>query len=117
MYERKIPEDLECGINVSMKVLSGKWKACILDSISKGVRRPSELHTAISSAAPRVINMQLRELEEYGMVCKKIFPGTPLKVEYYLTPTGESILPLVAAIDQWGLTNREHIIRMQEALQ
>ncbi|MEZ2443316.1 winged helix-turn-helix transcriptional regulator [Chitinophaga sp. RCC_12] len=117
MYERKIPEDLECGINVSMKVLSGKWKACILDSISKGIRRPSELHAAINTAAPRVINMQLRELEEYGMVCKKIFPGIPLKVEYYLTAVGESILPVVVAIDQWGLNNREHVIRMQEALQ
>ncbi|HWV66793.1 helix-turn-helix domain-containing protein [Chitinophaga sp.] len=117
MYERKIPEDLECGINVSMKVLSGKWKACILDSISKGIRRPSELHTAINTAAPRVINMQLRELEEYGMVYKKSYPGTPLKVEYYLTHTGESILPVVAAIDQWGVHHRGHIIRMQHALQ
>ena len=41
MYEKKIPEDLDCGINITMKVLGGKWKACILDAINKGVKRPS----------------------------------------------------------------------------
>jgi DNA-binding HxlR family transcriptional regulator len=117
MYERKIPEDLECGINISMKVLSGKWKPCIIDGIHKGIRRPSELHIAIPLAAPRVINMQLRELEEYGMVYKKVYAEIPLRVEYYLTDIGESIIPVIAAIDQWGNANREYVMGVEDALQ
>lgn len=117
MYERKIPEDLECGINISMKVLSGKWKPCIIDGINKGIRRPSELHAAIDAAAPRVINMQLRELEEYGLICKKIYPGLPLRVEYYLTKLGESTLPIIQALDQWGNENREHVRKIVLQLQ
>lgn len=111
MYERKIPEDLDCGINITMKVLSGKWKPCIIDSIHKGIRRPVEIHAAIPAAVPRVINMQLRELEEFGIVTKKVFPDSvPLKVEYYLTPIGESVMPVIHAIEKWGDENREYVI-------
>lgn len=82
MYERKIPEDLECGIIITMKVLGGKWQPCIIDAINRGFRRPSELHRYISTASARVINMQLMELEQYNIVYKKVYEGLPLKVEY-----------------------------------
>lgn len=115
MYSRKIPEDLDCGIVVTMKVLGGKWKACILDSINKGMRRPSELHRAINEASPRVINMQLRELEEAGAVTKKVYPGLPLRVEYSLTELGISLLPIIALVDQWGIENN-HLVKNLQAL-
>jgi|SRR5688572_29753580 DNA-binding HxlR family transcriptional regulator len=106
MYERKIPEDLECGIIVAMKVLGGKWKPCIIDAINRGIQRPSELHRAIDTATPRVLNMQIRELEEHGIIFKKMYDGIPLHVKYFLTETGRSILPIVHAIDKWGQENR-----------
>ena len=109
MYERKIPEDLDCGIIITMKVLGGKWQPCIIDAIDRGIRRPSELHRYLTTASSRVINMQLRELEQYGIIYKKIYNGIPLKVEYYLTALGESILPIITAMDKWGLANREQI--------
>lgn len=109
MYERKIPEDLDCGIILTMKVLGGKWQPCIIDAIDRGIRRPSEMHRYLTTASARVINMQLRELEQYGIIYKKIYNGIPLKVEYYLTALGESILPVITAIDKWGLANREQI--------
>lgn len=107
MYEKKIPEDLECGIVLTMKILGGKWKPCIIDGISRGYHRPSELHRFINTASARVISMQLRELEEYNIVYKKEFDVLPLRVEYYLTPLGESILPIVQAIDKWGTDNKD----------
>ncbi|SDD11217.1 winged helix-turn-helix transcriptional regulator [Niabella drilacis] len=113
MYTRKIPEDLDCGIVVTMKVLGGKWKACIVDSISKGVKRPSDLHRAIVDASPRVLNMQLHELENSGIVSKKIYPGLPLKVEYNLTPLGCSLLPVIEAIDKWGIENSQLITHLR----
>jgi len=112
MYERKIPEDLECGIIIAMKVLGGKWKPCIIDAIHRGIQRPSDLHRSIREAAPRVLNMQIRELEEQGIISKKVYQGLPLRVEYFLTKTGLSILPIVQAMNKWGHENRELIASM-----
>jgi len=117
MYERKIPEDLNCGIILTMKILGGKWQACIIDAINNGIKRPSELHRQINSASPRVINMQLKELESYGIISKKIYHGLPLKVEYSLTDLGKTILPVISAIDTWGQENREHVLQISDHLE
>lgn len=107
MYERKIKEDLDCGIIVAMKVFGAKWKPCIIDAIGRGIKRPSELHREITSTSPRVIEMQLAELMTYGVVSRTIYPGFPLCVEYSLTPMGESILPILAQLNEWGLKNKD----------
>ena len=109
MYERKTKEDLDCGIIVAMKVFGGKWKPCIIDAISRGAKRPSELHREITSTSPRVIDMQLSELVTYGVLSKCIQPGFPLYVEYHLTPLGETIIPILTQLNQWGLQNKEWV--------
>ncbi|MCW8311168.1 helix-turn-helix transcriptional regulator [Sphingobacterium sp. InxBP1] len=114
MYSRKIPEDLDCGIVVTMKIIGGKWKACILDAIHKGIKRPSELHRSIAEASPRVINMQLHELEVAGVVGKEIYPGLPLRVEYYLTSLGVSLLPVISIINEWGIEHKHRIENLDE---
>jgi DNA-binding HxlR family transcriptional regulator len=106
MYERKIKEDLDCGITVAMKIFGGKWKPCIIDAISRGSRRPSELHREITTTSARVIDMQLSELVAYGVLSKKISPGFPLCVEYSLTSVGESIVPILAHLNKWGIQNK-----------
>lgn len=116
MYERKIPENLECGINVAMKVFGAKWKPCIIDAINRGIRRPSEMHREINTATPRVIDMQLTELEKFNIVGKTIYPGFPLRVEYYLTDMGKSILPIIALMDRWGNRHREVIDKKEDIL-
>jgi DNA-binding HxlR family transcriptional regulator len=108
-YIRKNPEDLDCGLNVFTKVLGGKWKLCILDAISRGYQRPTELHKEIPSATPRVLDMQLRELEQYGMVSKEVHIGYPLRVDYSLTEAGKAVLPILGVIDKWGTENKERI--------
>ena len=115
MYERKIKEDLECGIIVAMKIFGGKWKPCIIDAISRGIKRPSELHREITSTSPRVIDMQLSELVAFGIVSKKIFPGFPLCVEYSLTAVGESIVPILAHLNEWGLKNKDIVQKDEPA--
>lgn len=101
-YERKIPVDMDCGITVYMQVLGAKWKPCLIDMINKGYQRPSELHRLISEASPRVLDMQLRELEAMGVVEKHAGTGFPLRAHYTLTDVGKSLVPLVDAIDNWG---------------
>lgn len=107
MYEHKLPRPLDCGIGVTMEILGGKWKACLIHNIRNGQRRPSELHRLNPAAAPRVLNQQLKELEEHGMVGKLIHAELPLRVEYFLTPQGESLLAVIDAIESWGDTHGE----------
>lgn len=102
MYERKIPLDIDCGVKIAMEVIGGKWKTYLLYELSKGSRRPSELHRLFDGASPRVINMQLKELERYGMINKVIFPELPPHVEYSITEEGKSIMPIIYMLEQWG---------------
>ncbi len=103
MHIRKIPEDLSCGIVVAMKVFGAKWKPCILDAIHRGYNRPSQMHRLIAGAAPRVIHMQLKELESMGIVQKTALSTFPLHTEYRLTEVGKSILPIIERMDEWGM--------------
>lgn len=114
MYTKKKPEDLDCGIEVAIKVFISKWKPCLLDCIHKGARRPSEIHRVLPNATPRVLNMQLKELEQYQVITKKIYPGLPPKVEYSLTEMGKSILPIVEQMNEWGKKNSERIKKITE---
>jgi DNA-binding HxlR family transcriptional regulator len=102
MYEKKIPKSFNCGMAVIMEIMGGKWKSYLVYLINKGVRRPSELQKAVKSANRRVLDLQLRELEFHQIIKRRIYPEVPLRVEYYLTEFGESLLPVVEAMDNWG---------------
>lgn len=103
MYQRKIPIDYNCGLNVAMEVVGSKWKFCLLDEISKGIKRPKDLINAINGITKRVLQNQLKELEFHGLLGKTIYNEIPLRVEYYVTESGKSLMPLIVAIDKWGL--------------
>jgi DNA-binding HxlR family transcriptional regulator len=102
MYEKKIPKSFNCGMAVIMEIIGGKWKSYLIYLIHKGVRRPSELQKAVKSANRRVLDLQLRELEFHQLITRVIYPEVPLKVEYFLTDFGKSLLPIVDAMDDWG---------------
>ena len=79
MYERKIPITLDCGLDLIGEVLYGKWKMRLLYFINEGHKRPSELQRKIPDASRRVLNMQLKELEQHELVTKVIYPQIRLK--------------------------------------
>lgn len=103
MYQRKIPIDYNCGLNVAMEVVGSKWKFCLLDEISKGTKRPKDLVKVVNGITKRVLQNQLKELEFHGLLGKTVYTEIPLRVEYFLTESGESLMPLIVAIDKWGL--------------
>lgn len=103
MYQRKIPIDYNCGLNVAMEVVGSKWKFCLLDEISKGTKRPKDLVNVVTGITKRVLQNQLKELEFHRLLGKTIYNEIPLKVEYFLTESGESLMPLIVALDKWGL--------------
>lgn len=107
MYERKIPINLGCGIEVTMNVIGGKWKPCLINRIREGLHRPIDIQRAISIANKRVLTQQLNELENMGIVYKVVYPVIPIKVEYFLTDLGESLLPIIDLMDEWGRNHRD----------
>lgn len=109
MYERKIPPNLDCGLDLIGEVLYGKWKIRLLWFIHEGYKRPSELQRKIPDASRRVLNIQLKELEEHELVSKIIYPVMPPKVEYSLTEFGESLIPVIGALGQWGDKNEDRL--------
>src|SRR5687768_15154541 len=109
MYKRKLKEDLDCGLYVAMKIFGAKWKPCIIDAIARGARRPSEIHKQITSTSPRVLDMQLRELLAFGVVARTNQSSWPLYVEYFLTPLGKSMLPVLEQMARWGEEHKNFI--------
>lgn len=111
MYERKIPLDLTCGVHLAREVLAGKWKIELLYQLGQGIRRPGQLQKLLRGATRRVVHLQLNELEAHGLVGKTVFSTLPPKVEYSLTPLGETLLPVIAVLGQWGETYRDELHR------
>jgi DNA-binding HxlR family transcriptional regulator len=109
MKNRKIPLNLNCGLDLVGEVLYGKWKMRLLWFIKQGHKRPSELQRKILDASRRVLNVQLKELEDHELISKVVYPVVPPKVEYNLTEFGESLIPVIGAIGQWGDSNEERL--------
>jgi DNA-binding HxlR family transcriptional regulator len=102
MYERKTIPNLNCGLDLIGEVLYGKWKIRLLWFIDRGHKRPSELQRKIPDATRRVLNVQLKELEDHELVTKTIYPVVPPKVEYELTDFGKSLIPVIATLGEWA---------------
>ena len=102
-YERKIPIDLDCGVTIYQIMVGGKWKPYLINCINRGLRRPSEFQRVIPGATKRVLSQQLSEMEKMGLVAKTIYSEIPQRVEYALTPTGASLVPIIRMMDEWGL--------------
>jgi DNA-binding HxlR family transcriptional regulator len=109
MYERKIPLNLNCGLDLIGEVLYGKWKIRLLWFINEGYKRPSELQRKIPDASRRVLNIQLKELEDHELVSKIIYPQVPPKVEYSLTEFGKTLIPVISALGKWGDDNEDRL--------
>ncbi len=102
-YEKKIPVDLDCPLRLTMSLIGSKWKSCILDELrTYGSMRPSEIHKRLPEAAPRVLDLQLKEMVGDGLVVKTIYPELPPRSEYSITDLGMSLIPIIDAMLQWG---------------
>ena len=91
-----------CPVAVTLDLIGGKYKALLLWYLADGRRRFSELRKMISSATPKMLTQQLRELEAQELIHREVFPVVPPKVEYSLTDTGRSLMPILTAMRDWG---------------
>ncbi|MCW7755329.1 helix-turn-helix transcriptional regulator [Desulfobotulus sp. H1] len=99
-------KEYTCGIDVTLAVVGGKWKASILWHLAQETMRFSELQRQFSETTRKMLTQQLRELEADGLVHRKIYPQVPPKVEYSLTDKGRSIYPVLDMMCEWA---KEHL--------
>jgi DNA-binding HxlR family transcriptional regulator len=92
-----------CPVESTLSFLDGKWKGVILyHLLADGTLRFGELRRRLSVVTQRMLTKQLRELEESGLVTRTVFPVVPPRVDYSLTPLGQSLQPVIMALDAWG---------------
>ena len=91
-----------CPVEATLELIGGKYKALILWHLSEKKLRFSELRKVITSATPKMLTQQLRELEASALIHREVFPVIPPKVEYSLTETGRSLMPILVAMRDWG---------------
>lgn len=91
-----------CPVEATLDLIGGKYKALILWNLSDGKLRFSELRSRIKKATPKMLTQQLRELETEDLIHREVFPVIPPKVEYSLTETGRSLMPILVAMRDWG---------------
>jgi DNA-binding HxlR family transcriptional regulator len=92
-----------CGIDAALDVVSGKWKGLVLWELhSHGTRRFAELRRALPGVSEKMLTQHLRQLEEDGLIHRKVYAEVPPKVEYSLTNTGVSLNEALRPLGEWG---------------
>ena len=100
----------ECPVETSLELLSGKWKPRLLWKFHKqGTLRFGELKRAMPEITAKMLTQQLRELEQDGLVLRKIYPEVPPKVEYSLSEFGHTLGPVLEMIAAWGTSQHPQI--------
>lgn len=97
-----------CPVEVTLSIIGGKWKPMIVWYLLGGTRRFGELRRLIPGATQQMLTMQLRELEQDGVLQRKVYAQVPPKVEYSLTDLGHSLKPLLLQMAEWGEWYGDH---------
>lgn len=100
-----------CAVEASISLIDGKWKSVILFHLMAGTLRFNALRRAIPGVTQRMLTNQLRELEADGLIERKVYAEVPPKVEYSLSPLGQSLQPIILALKQWGDDNMHRFVR------
>jgi DNA-binding HxlR family transcriptional regulator len=105
------------GSSQLLAILADKWTIPVMHSLARGTRRFGELHRELTGVSQKVLTQCLRSLERHGLVERTVFPVIPPKVEYALTPLGESLNEPLAALCRWVEKNGKTLERRAEASQ
>lgn len=103
MSEEKTVKELPaCPVETTLTLIGDKWKVLILRDLLPGTKRFGELKKSIGKVSQKVLTAQLRDMEQNGLVHRKVYPEVPPRVEYSLTPLGMSLRPILDAMWNWG---------------
>lgn len=91
-----------CPVETTLTLIGDKWKVLILRDLLPGTKRFGELKRSIGSVSQKVLTAQLRDMEANGLVHREVFAEVPPRVEYSLTELGQSLKPILEAMQNWG---------------
>jgi DNA-binding HxlR family transcriptional regulator len=92
--------------------IGDKWSVYVIDALAAGTMRFSELRRSVDGVSQRMLTVTLRGLERDGLIVRQVYPVTPPRVEYSLTPLGRSLLDIVEALVAWSA---DHITDVGQA--
>lgn len=92
-----------CPVETTLMLIGDKWKVLILRDLMDGTKRFGELKKSIGTVSQKVLTAQLRDMEEKGLLTRKVYAEVPPRVEYTLTETGYSLKPILDSMWAWGL--------------
>lgn len=91
-----------CPVETTLTLISNRWKVLILRDLMEKTMRFGELKKSIGSISQKVLTSNLRDMEEQGLLTRKVYPEVPPRVEYTLTELGRSLSPILDAMKDWG---------------
>lgn len=101
----------ECPIEITLSLLSSKWKTLIIRELLTGTKRFSELKKVMPEVTQKMLTQSLRGLEEDGLIVRKVYPVVPPKVEYSLTELGKTLDPVLHSMRVFGDQYRQSGLR------
>jgi DNA-binding HxlR family transcriptional regulator len=105
-----------CPVETTLAVIHGRWKVLVIRQLLDGIKRFGELHRALPGISHRTLAKQLREMEAARLIRRKVYREVPPKVEYSLTPLGESLKPVLMAMDEWGQLYARKVTKARDSM-
>lgn len=97
----------ECPVATTVQLVGSKWKLLILRNLMARPWRFNELKKSLEGISQKVLTDALRAMEADGIIIRTVYPEVPLRVEYSLSETGESLRPVLKSMEAWGVAYKE----------
>ena len=98
----------ECPVATTVQLVGSKWKLLILRNLLQRPWRFNELKKSLEGISQKVLTDSLRSMESDGIITRTVYPEVPPRVEYALSELGESMRPIIATMEQWGIAYKEN---------
>ncbi len=99
----------ECDVATTVQIIGNKWKLLILRNLQMRPWRFNELKNSLEGVSQKVLTDNLRQLESDGIISRTVFPEVPPRVEYALTELGETMRPILDAMEVWGMNFKRNL--------
>ena len=98
-----------CPVATTVQLIGSKWKLLIIRNLLVRPWRFNKLRKDLAGISQKVLTDSLRSMEQDGIVIRRVYPEVPPRVEYSLSELGESMRPIIQAMEQWGTDYKARI--------
>lgn len=98
-----------CPVEITLQLIGNRWKVLIMRDLLEGTKRFGELKKSVGSITQKVLTQNLRDMEESGLVIRKVYAEVPPRVDYTLTEVGYSLKPVLDSMIEWGTSYKNKV--------